>query len=278
MNKKEHYLTLLRFKKLDTKIEKLIANQIERFFMLDKYNIRNKYCIGDDVFLKKGTLLHGTYKNIDGLKNIVRSGLITGNLLGGRISKYPFTVSVWNLQQDWLLKDYIDYYSGGTIRYNNHLNGEKETEIIPHSKIPFLMQRVREKGFLSWQMEQTKEARFLPSYVQDHVQIGIIFNGEHPLLQVMVEDADVLNPKTIPDDIAKMFVAKAYADAFMENRKNKDDFFTNRESAIVFGIPSIYIEGILVGREYENNPDILREIKELLPNCYVCNLDGKVIL
>ena len=277
MNKKEHYLTLLRFKKLDNKVEKLIADQIERFYMLDEYNIKNKYCIGDDVFLKKGTLLHGTYKNIDGLKNIVRSGLITSNLLGGRISKYPFTVSVWNLQQDWLLKDYIDYYSGGTIRYNNHLDGKKETEVIPYSDIPVLMKKVKEKGFLSWQMEQTKEARFLPSYVQDHVQIGIIFNGEHPLLQVMVEDADVLNSQTIPDDIAKTFVAKAYADSFVEDRKNKDDFFTNRESAIIFGIPSIYIEGILVGREYEKNPNMLEEIKKLLPNCYICNLDGKVI-
>ena len=82
----------------------------------------------------------------------------------------------------------------------------------------------------------------------------------------------------IVKNIAKTFVAKAYADAFIEDRKNKDDFFTNRESAIVFGIPSLYIEGVLVGREYENNPDILKEIKELLPDCYICNLDGKVIL
>ena len=62
-----------------------------------------------------------------------------------------------------------------------------------------------------------------------------------------------------------------------KDRKNKDDFFTNRESAILFGIPSNLIEGILVGRKYENNNNILKEIKILLPNCYICNLDGKVI-
>ena len=59
--------------------------------------------------------------------------------------------------------------------------------------------------------------------------------------------------------------------------KIKMIFFTNRESAILFGIPSNLIEDILVGRKYENNNNILKEIKILLPNCYICNLDGKVI-
>lgn len=58
---------------------------------------------------------------------------------------------------------------------------------------------------------------------------------------------------------------------------NKDDFFTNRESAILFGLPSNLIEGILVGRIYENDKTILKKIKELLPNVYICNIDGKVI-
>ena len=33
--------------------------------------------------------------------------------------------------------------------------------------------------------------------------------------------------------------------------KNKDNFLTDRESAILFGIPTCSIEGILVGRVYE---------------------------
>ena len=61
-------------------------------------------------------------------------------------------------------------------------------------------------------------------------------------------------------------------------RKKKDDFFTDRESAVLFGIPSCFIEGILVGRIYEKDQKILKEIKELLPDCYICNLDGKVIV
>ena len=75
----------------------------------------------------------------------------------------------------------------------------------------------------------------------------------------------------------KEFINEWYYDKFIEERLNKDDFFTDRESAILFGIPSNLIEGILVGREYEKDNNMLNEIKELLPNSYICNLDGKVI-
>ena len=54
-------------------------------------------------------------------------------------------------------------------------------------------------------------------------------------------------------------------------------FFTDRESAILFGSPSNLIEGILVGRKYEKDNQIIKEIKSLLPDCYICNLDGIVI-
>ena len=69
-----------------------------------------------------------------------------------------------------------------------------------------------------------------------------------------------------------------YYKKFIKDRLNKDDFFTDRESAILFGIPANFIEGILVGRTYEKDKNILEEIKSLLPNCYICNLDGKVII
>lgn len=54
--------------------------------------------------------------------------------------------------------------------------------------------------------------------------------------------------------------------------------FTDRESAILFGIPAKLIEWILVWRKYEKNKKILKKIKELLPYAYICNLDGKVVI
>ena len=52
---------------------------------------------------------------------------------------------------------------------------------------------------------------------------------------------------------------------------------TDRESAILFGVPSCFIEGILVGREFEKNDEGIKKLKESFPNCYICNLDGVVI-
>ena len=45
------------------------------------------------------------------------SGLISSWFIDGRISKYPSSVGVWNLQNDCLLRNYINFYSGGTIMY-----------------------------------------------------------------------------------------------------------------------------------------------------------------
>lgn len=125
-------------------------------------------------------------------------------------------------------------------------------------------------------MEQTKEARFLPSLVQNKVQIGIIFNGNNKVVEELLK-GDILS-NDISDENVKEFVNPDYYEKFIVDRKDKDDFFTDRESAILFGVPADLIEGILVGREYEKDQSKLKEIKQLIPNAYICNLDGKVII
>ena len=126
-----------------------------------------------------------------------------------------------------------------------------------------------------WNIEQTKEARFMPSLVQDRVQIGIIFNGENDYIHELLK-GDILS-NNISDIDVKDFVNPIYYETFIKDRKRKDDLFTDRESAILFGIPSNFIEGILVGRKYEKDIEILKEIKKLLPKAYICNLDGIII-
>ena len=125
-------------------------------------------------------------------------------------------------------------------------------------------------------MEQTKEARFMPNSLNDRVQIGIIFDGNNKYTKELLK-GDILDSKFMSDEDVKDFVNEKYYERFIVDRQNKNDLFTDRESAILFGLPSSLIEGILVGRIYENNESILKEIKELLSNCYICNLDGKVI-
>ena len=46
----------------------------------------------------------------------------------------------------------------------------------------------------------------------------------------------------------------------------------------MFGLPPTLIEGVFVGRIIENDKKALEHIKSKLPECYICNLDGKVIM
>lgn len=279
MNKEKYIKIIEESDKGTPAAKKFLLNQIDNYYNAKNsgYKANNDYNIGDDVYLKKGTLLHGTYKNIDGLKEIVKDGLISSWFVDARGSKYPSSVGVWNLKQDYLLKDYINFYSGGTVSYFNHLNDDRETEVIPFNEMSGFIDRFISKKYLVWKMEQTKEARFMPSLVQDIAQIGIIFDGNNNYIKELLK-GDILEPKNIDDELVKDFVNENYYSQFIKDRKNKDAFFTDRESAILFGIPSSFIEGILVGRKYESNNKILNEIKTLLPDAYICNLDGKVIV
>lgn len=279
MNKEEYIKIIEESDKGTPSAKKFLLSQINNYYYAKNsgYIVNKEYNIGDDVYLKKGTLLHGTYKNIDGLKEIVKDGLISSWFVDARESKYPSSVGVWNLKQDYLLKDYINFYSGGTVSYFNHLNDDRETEVIPFNEMSSFIDRFISKKYLVWKMEQTKEARFMPSLVQDIAQIGIIFDGNNDYIKELLK-GDILEPKNIDDELVQDFVNENYYTQFIKDRKNKDDFFTDRESAILFGIPANFIEGILVGRIYEKDNKILNEIKSLIPNAYICNLDGKIIV
>ena len=125
-------------------------------------------------------------------------------------------------------------------------------------------------------MEQTKEARFMPSLAQDFVQIWIIIDWNSKYAKLL-KQWDILDLRMSDEDAKEFVNPEVYENFFVPQRKNKDLFFTDRESAILFWIPSILIEWILVWREYEKNKKMLKRIKELLPKVYICNLDGRVI-
>lgn len=129
------------------------------------------------------------------------------------------------------------------------------------------------KEIIKWNVEQTKEARFLPNLQKDYIQIGFILNMESKEVNELIK-GDIFR-LDFDKEILKSFVVPKVYNHFINDVR--DDFFTNRESAIIFGIPSNFIEGILVGRDYEKNTEKLDYIKNKLSNCYICNLDGKVI-
>lgn len=275
---KEKYIEFAKEKINNPNSRNIVIKQIERYYnALENYTpLACSYKVGDKVYLSKGTLLHGTYKNIEGLNEIVKDGLVSSLFTYGRLSKYPVSICVWNLKKDYYLKDYINFYSSGTIEYKKSDGTVIKTAVIPYDEMDKIIDTIDTSICFRWFTEQTKEARFMPSLVQDKVQIGIIFNGNNLYIKELL-NGDVLNPNLINDKDVKEFINPDYYEYFIKKRKNKDDFFTDRESAIIFGIPSCFIEGILVGRRYEKDEVVLEKIKELLPNAYICNLDGVVI-
>lgn len=161
--------------------------------------------------------------------------------------------------------------------YDEKENKEvSKTAVIPYDKMSNINQISQKYNCHMWLMEQTKEARFMPSLNQDNVQIGIIFNA-NKVKESNLLLGDILDTNNFNDIDVKDFINPDYYEKFIKDRARKNDFFTNRESAVLFGIPSNLIEGILVGRTSEKDSTILNEIKKLLPNCYICNLDGKII-
>ena len=116
----------------------------------------------------------------------------------------------------------------------------------------------------------------MPSLNQDKVQIGIIFNADLVKKSGLLI-GDILDTNNFDDELVKDFVNPDYYEKFIKERAKKNDFFTNRESAVLFGIPSNLIEGVLVGENYEKDQNVLKEVKEILPNGCICNLEGTVI-
>lgn len=184
---------------------------------------------------------------------------------------------MWNIKNDCLLKDYIYFYSGATFTINLGTKGREnniEYKVIPLNKIEkSILELNNRKDVWSWSAMQTKEVRFLPSKASDKIQLGFILNMESDYAKELAQ-ADFFN-KEYGKEILKYFCVEQFLNWYINNEINPTT--TDRESSIMFGLPSSLIEGVLVGRQYEQNEKILRHIKEKLTDCYICNLDGKVI-
>ena len=119
--------------------------------------------------------------------------------------------------------------------------------------------------------------RFIPSLVSNKRQIAFILNMDSDYAKKLSYN-DVWN-LDFDDETLKPFLDYRYIDKFInQDRLNRNALTTDRESAIMFGLPSSLIEGVFVGRKIENNIESLNYIKEKLPECYICNLDGEVIV
>lgn len=275
----QKYIDIIN-KKFEGKSKELLLKQIDLFFNEEDIS-KNKYSVGEDVLLKKGTFMHGIFGELEGFDYTVDNGFISTNFTSEqRANKIFNSVGFWNIKEDQLLKNYINLYSGFTLSYSIGRGPESTTvtELVPYHKFDEVTERInnREDVWSYWG-DQTKEVRFMPSLVSEKRQFAFILNMESDYAKKLAYN-DVWNLDFDRETVAP-FLNEKYVDTFIHvDRVNPTPATTDRESAIMFGLPSSLIEGVLVGRKIENDSEALKYIKEKLPDCYICNLDGKVIV
>ncbi|MDD6480043.1 MAG: hypothetical protein PUF22_02005, partial [Clostridium sp.] len=147
------------------------------------------------------------------------------------------------------------------------------TFLAPYGEVENKINEFYDKDIWMWQCEQTKEIRFMPSLARDNMKLAFIMNLSNEFGKPLVKN-DIFN-LSFDKNALEGFISSEFIDKFIY--ADRDDFTTNRESAIIFGIPSCFIEGLLVGRRYEHDNEQLKLLKKYFPNCYICNLDGVVI-
>lgn len=284
MKTKEEYEQFIK-ERFNGRAKELLLRNVELYYQENVEIKKNKYIVGDDVFLKKGAFIHGLGESSDSYNNfkifdfVCDNGFIGGDFNGRPTVKILNSVGMWNIKEDMYLKDYITLYSGVTIKYRV---GDRERgltdyyELVPCGKIEKrFVELNNEPEVWQWSAEQTKEVRFVPSLFSDKNQIAFILNMESDYAKE-VSKQDVWNPEYRTEDIMKYFCSNYFLPEMLQGNFNAAT--TDREAAIMFGITPRLIEGVLVGRKIENDKQALSYINSKLPDCYICNLDGKVII
>lgn len=283
INNKEKYLSDIN-NRFSGKARDILIKQVNLYYEDNVIN-KNKCNVNDDVYLKKSTFIHGLGGSLDLYNSfkifdyVCENGFVGGDFNGRPTVKILNSVGMWNIKSDMYLKDYIELYSGVTVKYRV---GDRERgltdyyELVPYKKMEQrFIELNNEPDVWQWSAEQTKEVRFIPSLFSDKNQIAFILNMESDYAK-KVSKHDVWNKEYRTEDIMKYFCSKYFLPEMLEGNFNAST--TDRESAIMFGISPILIEGVLVGRKIENDKESLDYIKSKLPDCYICNLDGKVIV
>lgn len=268
-------------KRFKGKAKDILLKQVDLFYRDNQDIIKNKYSVGEDVKLKKGTFIHGIFGELDNFDYTINNGFIAVDFTDQeRANKISNSVGMWNIQEDILLKDYINLYSGFTITYSIGRGPEATnvSELIPYHKFDEVTEKINDNDdiWMYWG-NKTKEVSFIPSLVSNKRQIAFILNMESNYAKELTYN-DVWN-LDFDREVLENFLDYRYVDKFIDNERfNRDASTTNRESAIMFGLPPTLIEGVFVGRKLEKDKKALNYIKEKLPDCYICNLDGKVIV
>lgn len=267
--KKEEYIAIYN-KKFSGRKKEIMLQQINNFFDLEKIDFkRPNYNIGDSVILKKNTYMHGFGNDLAVLEILANEGLVNQDFLEEKTHFINYCASLWHIKKNTKLADYIVNYSGMSVTHGDRY------WLVPYKKLDEFIESIRKESLWEWHAVDTMETRFMPSLSKDSRQLAIIINGREKECKSLFT-IDLLSESLDSKD-AKLFMNFSNQEREKLFEKNRQFGEWDRIAYIPFGVPKNLIEGVLVGRKYEKDKKVLAKIKSILPNCYICNLDGIVI-
>jgi len=257
-------------KKFNGELLNIVLKQIDDYFELaeSNYKVNNKYNVGDDVVLNENHLLHGIGKHTDIINIFAERGIISQDYLEDASDHaFCYESAFWSVDKEISLKDFIKNYSGMIVKYND------KYEQVPYGELDIFVEKMKNVDHWLWTAESSMEIRFMPSLARNENQIGFIVNTENEIAQRLRKNS--VFKENFNNEYAYEFVSGKAKEKFLKDGFVAD--FFQRADYLIFGLPKNCIEGILVGRLVENNNSYIEQIKKLFPDCYICNLDGKVI-
>ena len=271
-----NYVDLINKYFKNKKVKECFLHQLSLYNQIkENVVINNKYNIGDKVFLNRGTLLHGTKVDVDNLSIIKENGILAVEFYDKQYpnQKKPYTAEFWDIKDDILLYDYLNKYTESTLIFKTKNGNIKKYVNLSNIKKEVI--NMKNEDYANWEIYQTKEARFLPN-IYNNINFAFIINTDNTLIKSLIsnniqnnEFSEIIKKKILP----KWFYNKNVKNGF----HNYDEFETDREIAVLFGIPSNIIEGIIVNKNIENDECLLAKINDVFPNVYICNIEGIVI-
>lgn len=265
-----------KYYKLNNKTINLFNSQFDIFNSLKDKIIyfNNNYCVGDDVIIDDKTLIHGTKISVDELNMIKDTGLIAPEFIGefNRNKKKPFVVEFWKINNKMKLKEFIDVFCGVTLEVKNNDGSIISREMISIDDIKDKI--INLNNYRDYVIYQNQEQRFVPNDYNKNSTMAFIVKETEESNELFSND---IFSNTLDKVILKNILPNWFYKKYLINKKY-DNYETGRERAIIYGIPSNMIKGILVNREIEKDEEKLHIIKKLFSNCYICNIDGKVIM
>ena len=257
-------------KKFNGELLNIVLKQIDDYFELaeSNYKIKTKYNVGDEVILNNKHLLHGIGKHTDIINIFAERGIISQDYLEDASDHaFCYESAFWSVDKEISLKDFIKNYSGMIVKYND------KYEQVPYGELDIFVEKMKNVDHWLWTAESSMEIRFMPSLARNENQIGFIVNTENEIAQRLRKNS--VFKENFNNEYAYEFVNGKAKEKFLKDGFVAD--FFQRADYLIFGLPKNCIEGILVGRLVENNNSYIEQIKKLFPDCYICNLDGKVI-